>query len=96
MISERKKKYFEKETRKLTVDGAHRTAWKALRNLFDAERAPAWNILNLAAGKTEETIAEELADHFAAISNEYQPVTDSPPITHENPHTPLSVQQVTQ
>ena len=84
MISERKRKYFEKETRKLTEEGAHRTVWKALKNLFDAERTPAWCMDQLFPGEDVETMAERLADYFAAVLNEYDPVNPaSVPVTYK-------------
>ena len=84
----------EEETRKLTVDGAHRTAWKALRNLFDAERAPPWSISSLMPEATQEELGEKLADHFASISSDYSPLSGEQPTTYDNPHIPLTVQQI--
>ena len=95
MISERKKKYFDKETKKLTADGAHRTAWKALHNLFDAESSAAWTLETLDPGRPVQEIAEQLADHFAAIANEYDPVsTEGAPETYQRPTRHLTKTEV--
>ena len=95
MIKERKKKYYDKETARLSQDGAHRTAFKALKQLADADRVTPWQFQDLEPDKPVETIAEGLADYFAEVSQEFRVLQlDQLPTTYDRPPMIVTAPQV--
>ena len=44
MIKERKKKYYDRDTDKLSKEGSHRIAFKALKHIADADRITPWQL----------------------------------------------------
>ena len=59
------------------------------------EKVPPWNIRSLFPGKSEETIAEEAADYFNAISSEFNPLP-APPAPAELTITPPSTSEISE
>ena len=74
MIRNRKKKFYDKEVAKLKSKGSHAIPYQALKNIADTERPPTWNICHLAAGHSDEALADEAADFFTSISQEFAPL----------------------
>ena len=82
----RKRKYYAKECEKLSVPGANRISYKALRNVADAERKKPWTVQSLQPNLTDKQIAEDLADFFAGISQTFPPLDcSSLPRTFDRP-----------
>ena len=95
MIRDRKKRYYKWETDKLTVAGAEKIAFKALRNLADAERPPTWNTSCLAPDKSGAELVEILADYFSAISNKFAALRpEDIPATYDREVRQIMEQQV--
>ena len=74
MVARRKKKYYQAEAEKLAQEGSHTTPYKALKNICEKERAPTWTVRSIRTSVSAEEQAEELADYFAAISQEFLPL----------------------
>ena len=68
MIRNRKKKLYDKEV------ASHAIPYEALKNIADTERPPTWNICHLASGRSDEALADEAADFFSSISQEFVPL----------------------
>ena len=73
MIRRRKKRFYDQECEKLAAQGSHNIAYKALRNITNTERSQQWDVRQLRPDTPENILAEELADYFASISNEFPP-----------------------
>ena len=74
IIATRKKRYYKEECDKLAQEGSHKISSKALRNISDAERTSTWCIKSLWPDKSDDDIAERLADFFASISQTFAPL----------------------
>ena len=95
MIDRSKKNFFDKETEELMKKGAHNMPWKALTNLGNVERGPHWAVMDMRPGSTVDQVAEELADHYSAISQEFTPITnDDIPITYDRPTPEITPEHV--
>ena len=73
MIKSRRQKCFEREVEKLAQSGSHTTPYKVLRALSMAERPPNWLPAMIKPLLTEQELADDLADYFAKISEEFRP-----------------------
>ena len=94
MIRRRKKRFYDKECMKLSAPGAHNIAYKALKRITNTESTTNWDVRQLRPELGEEELAEALADFFAAISNEFQPLGEFP-LTFDRAFTPLTVEDIT-
>ena len=90
MIWNAKKKWCEEETEKLMDPGSNRLAYAALSDLGTAERSgKRWQVMDTRPGKDEIEVAEELADHYSQISQEYPPLNAQKiPKTYDREITP--------
>ena len=95
MIRNRKKKYYEKEVQKLTENDVHNVPYKTLKNIGDTEKPPAWNICHLSKGSPPELLAEEAANYFSHISQEFRPLSrEDLPLSFDVLVQDLTVEQV--
>ena len=95
MITERKRRYYEKECSKLTQPGANKIAYKALKNIVDKERSAPWSPASLYPDLDAEELAENLAAYFAGVSRSFPPLDRSLiRKTYDRPSPPLAVQEV--
>ena len=76
MARECKRKFFLKETAKLTTPGSHQLPYKALDKLREDGNARQFDVLKMWPDLTEEEILEKLSAYFSDISGEYPPLTD--------------------
>ena len=95
MMANAKKRFYDREAEQLMANGAHRIAYCAVDGLGYAEGKKPWNIMDMRPGKTEKDIAEELADGYSKISQEFPPlVEDTFPTTYDREVIDLTEQQV--
>ena len=95
MIRERKTAYYQKECDRLTEAGSFNTPYKVLRNIAEKERAPVWSIRNIRPDIDERTQAEEAADFFAGISQQFTPLAwPIPTVPRDRPVADVSTTQV--
>ena len=96
MIGNAKKKWYEGETEKLMDPGSNRLAYAALSDLGTAERSgKRWQVMDTRPGKNESEVAEELADHYSQISQEYPPLNAQRiPRTYDREITPPTEPEV--
>ena len=59
---------------KLTEARAHRLPYKAIKNLKTSDMPHLWDIRDLWPERGDNEIAEELADFFSNVSNEFTPL----------------------
>ena len=79
-----KKEYFEKECSRLSVPGAHKISFSALKHLNTPNKSAPWSILQLYDNLNERETLEELADFFNKISSEFVELTDEDiPVTYD-------------
>ena len=76
MIRRRADRYMEKQKKILTAPDAARSFYKNVRAYKSKEKPPAFDVRDLYEGKTDEQVAEELAEHFNAISSEFDPLRE--------------------
>ena len=76
MARECKRKFFQKETAKLTTPGSHQLPYKALDKLREDKNASQFDVRKMWPDQTEEEILEKLSAYFSDISREYPPLTD--------------------
>ena len=74
-VKERKRKYFDRQKDHLLASDANRNFYKYVKNFGEAERPKMFDVRELVGeGKTDEEIAEELAEYFNRISKEFEPL----------------------
>ena len=80
------KEYYEKECLRLELPGAHTIAYRALNRIKDAEKPQQWSINSLRPKLSDHQLANQLANFFSRITNEFVPINmTSLPVTYSNP-----------
>ena len=76
MAKSRAKKYFENKKKILTAGDAASSFFKNAKAYNSKEKPPNFNVTDLYPGADSKQVAENLAQHFNAISNEFQGLTE--------------------
>ena len=71
LIRKRASKYFEKQKQALTASDASKSFHKHVKAYKSREKPPMFDVRSLYEGKDDGQVAEALADHFNAISGEF-------------------------
>ena len=74
LIDKRCKVYQDSQRAVLLASDGARDFFKQTKNYMSKQRPPAFDPMDLFPGRTEQEIAELLADHFNAISMEFAPL----------------------
>ena len=77
VIKKNKEKFYKKECDKLKTAGSHSIPYKALVHMNDPEKPPTWSVNQLQPQMTDTELAEDMADFFVQISNEFVPLIRS-------------------
>ena len=78
LIRTAKKKYYENAVDKLKRQRSGTIPYRILKELAIPDRPKAWSVNSLAPEKTDMELAEDLADFFVKITDEFDPLTDAP------------------
>ena len=74
IIYDRKKVYLSEQKRDILADDANRNFFKHVRNFSRLEKPKIFDVRTLLPGKTDEEVAEILADYFNKVSQEFDPL----------------------
>ena len=74
LIEKAKQNYYDRELERAKSTSGSKLAYTAIRNLQCSERPKQWSVMNVADGKSETEIVEDLADYFSRITSDYQPI----------------------
>ena len=84
MIARAKRKWYEEEANRLMQRGSNQIAYRALGRLGGVEGSEIWDVMDMRPGGSQQQVAEELAEHYSAISNEFPPLNQEEiPITYD-------------
>ena len=94
LIEKRCKKFQEQQKIQLLSDDGDRVFFKQTKNYLSKQRPKPFDVLDMFPGQTEQEVADLLADHFNAVSNEFKPLdhnndipkAPSKPIEMLSPH----------
>ena len=75
LIKTAKKDYYEEAVAKLKSEGSSQLPYRVLKELAVPNRPSPWSINSLRPGLADEELAEELADYFVKITDEFPPLT---------------------
>ena len=97
LITRRCKAYQEKQKIRLLEDkDGNRNFFRQTKNYLSKERPAPFDVMNMFPNMTEGQVAELLAEHFNAISNEFVPLDFARdlPVTHSVPLPVLATHEV--
>ena len=80
--------YMQKQKDILTAPDASRSFYKNVKAYQSKEKPVEFGVRNLYDGKSHQEVAKELADHFNAVSQEFQGLTETPP-SYSSPLPPI-------
>ena len=87
MIKESKQEYYNDAVEKLKNAGSSQLPYRLLKDLAVPDRPKPWTVNQIRPGRSEEEIAEELAEYFSRITDGFTPLTDGDlPRTYSNPY----------
>ena len=83
LLAKRKERYMGSQRDVLLTDDANQNFFKNAKAFWTGEKPLEFDVQELSPDKTDKEIAEALADHFNAISDEFSPLdTGQIPTTH--------------
>ena len=85
LIKAAKSEYYTAAVRKLSGDKANQILYRILKDVAIPDRPTAWTITHLSPEDSELELANKLAQYFVRITDEFDPLTDAPPVTYERP-----------
>ena len=89
MLAQSRKRFYDTNVGKLTSKKA--VAFTAVKALKAVDYPEPWQPTHLRPGSTVEEVGEEMADFFARISTEFQPLkTENVPTTYDDSSAPLT------
>ena len=96
LVKKRAKNYWEHQKKSLLKADAGRTFFKNVKSYNSKERPTQFDVRSLFSDKlTDQEISEKLADHFGAISNEFEGLDQSKvPTTYSAPTVILIREEV--
>ena len=74
LVERRRSRYCGSQKDALLASDGQRSFFKNVKNYKSCEKSEGFDVSTLFPGKTEKEVAEELAKHFNAISNEFEPL----------------------
>ena len=77
LIEKRAERYMQKQKQILTAPDATRSFYKNVKAYKSKEKPATFDVRDLYNGKGDSEVAEALADHFSAISNEFNGLDDN-------------------
>ena len=87
---QRAKQYLETQKKNLTGPDANRHFFKHIKSYSAREKPPEFQVGDLFPGEEDAAVAEKLADHFNAISKEFDGITeDQVPLTEVEQVVPI-------
>ena len=93
-IKEGKQEYYRKAVDKLRADGGSQLPYKILKELSIPDRPAPWTVTSLRPSLSSQVLAEELAEYFVKITNEFAPLPTRRPQDLRQPilapHAPRS------
>ena len=82
LYNQRAANYMEEQKKVLTAPDASRAFFKNVRAYQSKEKPPQFDVRDLYVGKSDDEVAASLADHFNAISSEFDGLNaDTMPVT---------------
>ena len=87
-IKSKKKEYYALEVEKIRQASNDTIPFGALTHLSKPDKPSTWSICKLRPGKSDEEIANKLADYFSRISGEFMPLSLDNPVTYSSPFVP--------
>ena len=93
LIEKRCKKYLESQKAELLANDGGRSFYKQTKNYMSKARPKPFDVMDMYPGRTESEVAELLATHFNAISNEFQPLDHSVDIPKAKLSRPVPILQ---
>ena len=95
LYRERAAFYMKTQKQKLTAPDACRAFYKNVKSYSSREKPPDFNVRDLYPGEADEVVAENLAEHFNAISKEFNGITEEQiPTSFSSPLPMLTEDQV--
>ena len=95
MIKDRKRTYMDMKKIQLTATDANRSFFRLVKAFNTPEKPQTFDVRSLRPGKTDQEVAEELADHFNRISAEFDGLSpDQIPTTKNRVIDPLMPHEV--
>ena len=94
LIKESKQKYYTEAIEKLKGEGSGQLPYAILRELAIPDRPAPWSVNQLAPGQSDELLAEDLADYFVRITDEFTPIGGYCPATYQAPFPLMEPHQV--
>ena len=95
LIKESKRDFYNDAVERLKARGSSQLPYKALKELAIPDRPPSWTINSLRPHSTNEALAEELADYFVRITDEFVGLDpDLAPTTFPSPFPTLMPHEV--
>ena len=95
LVRKRASNYFERQKASFLAPDAAKSFHKHVKVYKSREKASSFDIRDLYQGKTDKQVAEELADHFNAISSEFDSLNaEEIPQSHSFSVPVLSVEDV--
>ena len=96
LIKESKAKYYADAVEKLKANGTQ-VPYRILKELAVADRPKAWTVNAVRPSLSDRDLANELADYFARITDEFEPLGDfQPPVTYAGPFREIQPHEVAQ
>lgn len=94
-IEGRRQKYLAKQRNKLTGPQAMKEFYKNVRNYKSPEKPKSFSVTDLRPNMSEREVAEEAAQYFNKISQEFEPLVPTDiPTTYERPLPRLTLEEV--
>ena len=95
IIRDRKKGYMEEKKKQLTSEDANRSFFRLVKAFNTPEKPQTFDVRSLCPGMSDPQVANNLADFFNRISEEFDPLSpDQIPVAHWRRLEPLSPHEV--
>ena len=95
LIEKRRERYAGSQKDALLASDGERNFFKNVKSYKCCEREKPFDVTDLFPGKSDQEVSELLADHFNAISNEFEPIDmNNIPSTYSTPLHRISAEEI--